>query len=554
MQFLRLLHLYFSGNGTSLLSNLLTPVLNTMHFTRFIHFSCTCLVLFLVMAVAPQQVSAAVPAFPGAEGFGAGATGGRGGTVYYVTNLNTSGSGSFTECVKQSNTTCIFKVGGAINYGTEEVIISGSNLTIAGQTAPGGITIRGALTDDSGSALVNLQGSNIIIRHIAIRGGGDPLRLVGAKNIMLDHISLSWATDENFGGTQASDNVSMQWSLIGEGIIGHSKAIIMTTGANRFSFHHNLFAHNEERHPRLQTGQVEFINNIIFNHKAGSTIEVRSGHDFVPIQLNYIGNLMILGPQLSPGDTWYNKNLSIKSGVSVYVEDNNHGYAGTPTSTKNSFSMSYPISVEPASAIRDKILQRAGAFHFSRDPVDTRIVDETNKGIKNPNYATSYPQISEVRWPNYTLQQSSASDSDNDGIPDSWESSHGLNPNNAADGAQITGSGYSNLELYLNELAQGENVPVPTPVATPPIVEPTPEPTPEIPDPTPEPTPEPPPTPVACPLDADLSNDDRVDIDDYSLLVRDFFKEGEDLPADINCDGLVDIEDYGLLIGKFTTL
>ena len=511
-----------------------------------VSFLALCALIF-----APQ--AQALPAFPGAEGFGADASGGRGGSVYFVTNLNNSGSGSFTECVKQSNTTCIFKVGGVIDYGTNELVISGNNLTIAGQTAPGGITIKGALEEGNNSALVNLQGTNIIIRHIAIRGGGDPLRLVGAKNIILDHISLSWATDENFGGTAGSENVTVQWSLMGEGIIGHSKAIILTTAANKFSFHHNLFAHNEERHPRLQTGQVEFINNIIFNHLAGSIIEPRSGHEFVPIQLNYIGNFMIAGPALSQGDTWYNKNLSIKGDVAVFEQDNNHGYAGTPVGTRNSFSMSYPITVDASSSIKDKILQKAGAFHFSRDAVDTRIVNETSQGIKNPGYSSSYPTISEVRWPNYTSQQTTVVDNDNDGIPNSWETAHGLNPDNGEDGKQFSNSGYSNLELYINELAQGENVPVPTAVPTP---LPTPTPIPPTPTPTPTPTTIPPtPTPnPACPLDADLSNDNRVDIDDYTLLIRDFFKEGDNLSSDINCDGSVDIDDYSMLIQRFTPL
>jgi pectate lyase len=522
---------------------------------RFKSFTLTFLLFGLVLytLLFASLAQASVPAFPGAEGFGAAASGGRGGSVYFVTNLNTSGAGSFTECVKQTNATCVFTVGGAIDYGADELVISGKNLTIAGQTAPGGITIKGALVDGSGSALVNLQGENIIMRHIAIRGGGDPLRLTGAKNVILDHVSLSWATDENFGGTTGSENVTVQWSLLGEGIIGHSKAIILTTGSNKFSFHHNLFAHNEERHPRVQTGQVEFINNVIFNHQAGSIIETRSGHAAVPIQLNYIGNWMVAGPELSPGESWYNKNLSIKEG-SVYYAENNHGYVGSVTNTKNDFQVAYPVTIEAGNAILSKILEKAGAFHFSRDPIDTRIIDETSKGIKNPNYTSSYPTISEVRWPTYQTRTTSVVDSDKDGMDDAWERSNGLNPG-VDDGKSITASGYSNLELYINQLAQGENVPIPTPVPTPePTLEPTPVPTPiPTPIPTPVPTPEPTPAPT-CPLDADLSNDNRVDIDDYTLLVRDFFTEGESIPSDINCDKIVDIDDYVVLIRGLTPL
>jgi pectate lyase len=504
--------------------------------------------LVLIFVLCSVQTIYAIPAFPGAEGFGAAASGGRGGAVYFVTNLNNSGSGSFTECVKQSNTTCIFKVGGAIDYGTNELVISGNNLTIAGQTAPGGITIKGALVDGSGSALINLQGENIIIRHIAIRGGGDPLRLEGAKNVILDHISLSWATDENFGGTSGSENITVQWSLIGEGIIGHSKAIILTTGANKFSFHHNLFAHNEERHPRLQTGQVEFINNVIFNHLAGSIIETRPPRPAVPIQLNYIGNWMVAGPAIpapQPGDSpapWYNKNLDIKEGETYYA-DNNHDYKTANdallTSTKHAFSMNYPVTVDAGNTILQKILQKAGAFHFSRDPVDTRIVNETSQGIKNPAYSSSYPTIGEVRWPNYSARNSSVQDADNDGMDDAWEQSKGLNPS-LADGSTLSTNGYSNLELYLNELAQGEvgsGYP------------------PETPSPSPSPTISP--TPTTQILESDIAPlnapNGKVDIFDYNLLLGVFGSTGERgfHPADIVKNGTVDIFDYNKLLSEF---
>lgn len=481
-----------------------------------------CLVVAAYFLFSTQLAFAAsIPAFPGAQGFGAIATGGRGGSVYFVTNLNKSGSGSLTECVKLSNTTCIFKVGGVINYGEDELVISGSNLTIAGQTAPGGITIQGALIADNKSALVNLQGRNIIMRHIRIRGGGDTLRVEGAKDVMLDHISLSWATDENFGGTQGAENVTMQWSLIGEGIIGHSKAIILTTAATNFSFHHNIFAHNEERHPRLQTGKVEFINNIIFNHQAGSIIETRADHAFVPIELNYIGNWMIDGPELSPGASWYQKNLNIKE-VNVYLEDNNHGSIGNPSrATKNNFSMPYPINISAGQTIKQPLLTGAGAYHFSRDSVDTRIIDETTRGVKNPGYATSYPQISEVVWPSDPPRQSTVPDADADGMDDNWERLKGLNPA-TEDGQIVLGSGYTNLELYLNELAQGD---------------------------TTQPDPDRNPADIA-PLTAP---DGRVDIFDYSLLLENFGTRGAAgfHPADIIQDGVVDIFDYNAVLAAF---
>lgn len=277
-------------------------------------------------------------AFPTAEGGGMFVTGARGAEsmeVYHVTNLNDSGEGSFRDAVSKSNRIIVFDVSGMIDL-DRIVSISGSNLTILGQTAPGdGICFRGNS--------VKINGSNIILRYLRFRVGsklkdgsntatqdgfGIP---IGAKDIIMDHCSISWGTDENLS-IIGTENVTVQWSIISEALNSsihakgeHSYAGIW--GGVNSSFHHNIIASHKSRNPKIGTSEtvsmtpgytdkettVDMWNNVIYNwgDKAGYGAENGAN-------VNIVNNYYKAGPatpsgkrarifELSPGNKYQPK-------------------------------------------------------------------------------------------------------------------------------------------------------------------------------------------------------------------------------------------------------
>jgi pectate lyase len=211
-----------------------------------------------------RTLNAQLPAFPGAEGFGKNATGGRNGTVYHVTNLDDTGPGSFRDAVSQPNRIVVFDVGGVIHISTRIVIYS--SITVAGQTAPGeGITVYGngvALNDHSG---------NSIIRYIRIRmgkngdSGKDAIGISEGTDYMFDHVSVSWGRDGTFDiNGSGIDNISIQDCIIAQGINNenHSTGGLMQSG--KFSIIRTLWIDNKTRNPKGR-GSHDFINSVIYN-------------------------------------------------------------------------------------------------------------------------------------------------------------------------------------------------------------------------------------------------------------------------------------------------
>ncbi len=247
-----------------------------------------------------------IPAFPGAEGAGKYATGGRGGEVYHVTNLNDSGKGSFRDAVSKSNRIVVFDVGGTIEL-KSNVLVKG-NVTIAGQTAPGGggITLK--------NYKLGMSGDNIIVRFVSSRPGesgknSDADAWGGSHGSlsMIDHCSLGWANDELFGLYSNNMYYTVQYSLIGPANSWsyHSKGIHgygMMFGKGQASWHHNMIAHNVSRNYRgkvEKTYVMDYVNNVVYNW-GYQTAYGTHGHT------NYVNNYFKEGPSTRSGHNYVN--------------------------------------------------------------------------------------------------------------------------------------------------------------------------------------------------------------------------------------------------------
>lgn len=252
---------------------------------------------------------AQVKSFAEAEGFGALASGGRGGTIYHVTNLNDSGPGSFRDAVSQSNRIVVFDVGGVINISSQ--LAFSNNLTVAGQTAPGGIAVFG-----NGISLSNR--SNIILRDMTFRstiGTSQTIKTVNmtnTHNAILDHISIGWGRYDNFGITDNSSHITLQNSISHEAI-DNQRAGGFIDSSTEITLARNLFSNNDTRNPKGK-GDLQFINNVIYNYGKGGYV---GGHSSAPWHQDLIGNYFIAGPSQS-GDylTDFNSNDL------VYISDN----------------------------------------------------------------------------------------------------------------------------------------------------------------------------------------------------------------------------------------
>ena len=420
-----------------------------------------------------------IPAFPGAEGFGARTVGGRGGAVMEVTNLNDSGPGSFRAAVEASGPrTVVFRVGGTIELAST-VLFTNPFITIAGQTAPGGgIAFKNTqgfnrYTDPSAS--FDIRTHDVIIRHVRIRPGEGPEGTTGSEvdcvqiydgcyNIILDHCSMSCEVDENLSSWGDPHDFTIQWCLISEGLRNsvHSKgahsmgALLGSEGCERASFHHNLLAHNVDRNPRFKTtGVVDCVNNVIYNHL--DYLGVFSA-DYANMPVNYVGNYVKRGPNSSAR---YEVVLWESGGYacSVYVQGNlgphrtDEAMADIevvdPTdriyvSTTRHDAM--PVNTSSAGRAFSMVPADVGATLPVRDAADQRVVADVLNGtgqmVDSPSQVGGWPTLAPGTPP---------ADTDHDGMPDAWEALHGFAASNPADGpADADGDGYTNLEECLN--------------------------------------------------------------------------------------------------------
>ncbi|OMF95337.1 Ig-like domain-containing protein [Paenibacillus sp. FSL R7-0273] len=412
------------------------------------------------------QAPAAIPAFPGAEGGGMYASGGRGYDVYEVTNLNDSGPGSLREAISGDNRMVVFRVSGTIHLASSLGFTNRKNITVAGQTAPGdGICIAGFNTDISSA-------TNIIIRYLRFRPGSanissepDALGGRGSNYVMIDHVSAGWSTDEGLSFYE-NNNLTVQWSIISESLTlsGHVKGkhgYGGIWGGNATTFHHNLLTSHTSRMPRIGNGNtpgnITMSNNVIYNWGFNNTYG-----GLTTLQSNVINNYYKPGPStlqsvkgriINPGDGEFFVDGNYMYGSPEISADNSKGIQNAIPATvlsKTPFQNdSYTtVKITDAEQAYQDVLDMAGAVLPRRDAADARavqdVIDGTGRTINREYEVGGYPELQSAEAP---------LDSDHDGMPDAWEEANGLNKLDKADGKTISPNGYSNLENYLNSLA-----------------------------------------------------------------------------------------------------
>jgi hypothetical protein len=489
-------------------------------------------------AMAPDGRSSmsgqSVPAFPGAEGFGAMTPGGRGGRVIEITNLHDKGPGSLRACLAASGPrTCVFRSGGTIDL-QSGIHVLNPYLTIAGQTAPdGGIALRNARGNTD--TPITISTHDVIVRYLRFRPGpkgltkneADQLHFTlqnarnqrgitrelsqmgglcclaaldihTGSNIVIDHVSASWGIDANMDIVGNSHDITVQWSIISEGLLNsvhskgsHSTAGDVTGGAGRVSLHHNLIAHNSDRNFKLKGEPAvplredevpeagpdrifDFVNNVIYNwgslptacagfgrcnivanfYKPGVNTHYPDKREIVRMQgitplagtpgrsLYVVNNV---GPSCPNGcaDDWAGGMISDVDGT---LGNNNRSDTRHPAPLVTTMS---------ATEAFNQVLANAGATLPTRDAVDTRVVNDVYNGtgriIDHPDEVGGWPML---------LSGVAPVDTDHDGMPDQWEMQHGFDQSDPADAQQdANGDGYTNLEEYLNSLTPFSNSP-----------------------------------------------------------------------------------------------
>lgn len=422
-------------------------------------------------------------AFPGAEGFGAFSTGGRGGKVLYVTNLNDEGPGSLRSAVEQEGPRIVvFAVSGTIGL-KSKLTITNPYLTIAGQTAPGdGICLKGET--------LQIEAGQVVVRYLRVRlgdgmhgqgslQGKDAISVSRGEDIIVDHCSASWSLDEDLSvstNKPSLTRVTVQWCFITEGLNpdGHAYgSLIRGTGGAKYSYLHNLYAHNKGRNPRPGNYDsnpytkdpdgllLDFRNNVIYNwggEHAGYNQDKKS-----VTHLNYVGNYLVPGTNSEANGIAYATGSAYNQAYfdgnyydGKQIEDqwqlvrfNEEWSADEITAYKQNKSFETgPVQTEQATAAYSHVLKTGGASLPKRDAVDRRIVAD----VENHTGKVIVSQEEVGGWP--VLNSSAAPvDTDQDGMPDEWEVKNKLDPNSAADG-NIFGlsTSYTNVEVYLNSL------------------------------------------------------------------------------------------------------
>lgn len=413
-------------------------------------------------------------AFPGAEGFGTGTPGGRGGRVCLVTTLADSGEGSLRSCVESEGPRqVVFRTGGTIEL-TDAIVVTDPFLTVAGQTAPGeGITLRMDPTSGTDHGTLQIETHDVVIRYLRLRPGDggsaddshDAITIYkeGVRGIVVDHSSLSWAIDENANTYDHSRDITVSNSIIAEALSNaghpdgeHSKGMLAGgQDAYNVSIHHNLFVSNTDRNPQVSGIAVGDVrNNVVYNYGDGSGdgVTLVSSSKGEP-QVNWVGNYYKAGPD-SPvdqaefstyvGDTgpthqWYgegNVRWTPDGDQPARVAPGSVGQVSSPFQAP-------PVTTTSAAEAFEQVLAGAGAS-LVRDPVDERIVEEVRSGGGSIKDAGG-------PWPALDPGVPPA-DGDGDGVPDEFEAAHGMDPEVDDALGDVDCNGYNDVEDWFNSL------------------------------------------------------------------------------------------------------
>lgn len=453
------------------------------------------LLITIFLSIGASFAAAQPLAFPGAEGYGKHTTGGRGGKVFIVTNLNDSGDGSLRFAVEQKGARMVvFAVSGTIEL-RSPLRINNDSITIAGQSAPGdGICLK--------DFPLVINASNVIVRYLRVRvgdrfkhdsdaiGGGR----YGQRNVILDHLTASWSIDECLS-IYKTENLTVQWCMINHSL----SRSVHTKGAHGFggiwggykaTFHHNLLSNNSSRNPRFAsvdgTKWVDYRNNVVYNW--GFKAAYGGGHHG---EINMVGNYYKPGPATTiyrlldvaeDGTGRYYVNGNVLEGNEAITADNHRGVNdrkglryyhnaksanlqsgispdAIPTEGEESASclVDQPFPFEPINEdspqrAYHRVLAQVGCSH-RRDAYDKDIIKQVRKGQGRQGRNGIIDSPADVGgWP--TLRKGKVrKDTDCDGMPDKWEHHHGLNPNDPSDASSFTlNDAYTNLEIYLNSL------------------------------------------------------------------------------------------------------
>ena len=416
-------------------------------------------VAFLLAIVSTNVYADDLLAFPGAQGWGRFAKGARASsspTVYHVTNLNDSGTGSLRDAVSQPNRIVVFDVAGVINISSR--IEFSSNLYVAGQTAPGeGVTVYGNGVSFSGA-------SNIIVRYMRFRmghkgsSGKDAAGIANGANMIFDHCSFSWGLDETFsinpdGKGTTPQNITLQNSIIGQGLLTHSAGGLMQ--ADYISLIGNFYCDNSTRNNKIK-GINQYANNIVYNWKNGAYIMGgdSEGKSYVNIQ----SNLFINGPAIG-GAAFTGGNADFHCYGDDNWQDNNINGLFDPfeitdynAATRETTPYDYPeLQLTPGRTLLETNLPTVGASLPYRDPADYYMIDEVMSYGKSGALISNEETLiygAPSTWSVYAPAKKQ--DTDNDGMPDVWEQANGTNPN-ANDALNIV-DGYYNIERYINSI------------------------------------------------------------------------------------------------------
>ncbi|MCE5185965.1 MAG: Ig-like domain-containing protein [Planctomycetaceae bacterium] len=418
--------------------------------------------LVVLLLAGSSLLSRPAAAFEEAEGFGQAVTGGRGGTVYHVTNLNDSGAGSLRNAGSMSNVTIVFDVGGYINI-SSKLGFTGTNMTIAGQTAPGGIGVKGAGC--------SIGADNIIIRHMRFRPGkassaSDALNINNyVGGCIVDHCSIQFSTDEN-NSMDKPASTTVQWTINAWGLQTHSCGSLLY--ANNTTVHHTLWAHNHTRNPKSRDGLLDWVNNVIFDWDIPFiAADADSGTHWANVDRCYFisgasgQNRAFTSAQvdISGNPTyhmWLNQTLTDFDTDGI-LDGTDKGYgviSGSVEKMPTRYAAAPQVVTQDALTAYKLVLSLAGATPWERDEVDTLLIsDVKNQTRRIIERQSDLPGISNSGFG--TLGgQSTPVDTDGDGMPNYFELAIGTSVTQASNNGDHDGDGVTNLEEYIDWLGR----------------------------------------------------------------------------------------------------